>query len=506
MLERLLGTLPRGGEAQAAIVDRDGRNALVLACMAESTDARAGASACSTSGVDPELRDHDGKRAIDRAAEAGRWSLVAALDRAYPLPASAERRRAAKTMRRCPTARRPRCCAKACATAAPPNWAAWRNCLRPPNAARCCTTKTTLSAPDTMSWLLAQGADAEVRDAHGDTVLFASARRAARRRCRRCRCCCDVAFRRRALADWRGSLPPARPANRLGADLSNARWNCSTAAPMRSRHRKAGDPPLSLAVRLGWSRLVDRLLATGVDLNARDSHGMSALHLAAALGREGMLKRLVAQGAAPDLLRRRWPDPARRGAGLGPPRPGRLARLARLAAAEARRCSRRTCRLRRSSAMPMRCDACSIWACRSMRSTPRAARRCCARPVAAIARWSDLLLARGADPQRAAHSGATPLSAAVSMRHVEIVDRLLAAGAPLEQRLPGDLTVLMVACALGLTDLAARLLAAGADVQACDAQGRQALHCAAMFGFTARDRTRLVALLDTLLLAGVDAD
>ena len=118
----------------------------------------------------------------------------------------------------------------------------------------------------------------------------------------------------------------------------------------------------------------------------------------------------------------------------------------------------------------------------------------------------DLLLARGADPQRAAHSGATPLSAAVSMRHVEIVDRLLAAGAPLEQRLPGDLTVLMVACALGLTDLAARLLAAGADVQACDAQGRQALHCAAMYGFTARERSRLVALLDTLLLAGVDAD
>ncbi|MEG3158709.1 ankyrin repeat domain-containing protein, partial [Lysobacter zhanggongensis] len=88
----------------------------------------------------------------------------------------------------------------------------------------------------------------------------------------------------------------------------------------------------------------------------------------------------------------------------------------------------------------------------------------------------------------------------------DIVDRLLAAGADIEQRLPGDLTVLMVACALGLPDLAARLLGAGADVHAVDAQGRTAMHCAAMFGFNARERTRLVALFDTLLLANGEAD
>jgi ankyrin repeat protein len=92
------------------------------------------------------------------------------------------------------------------------------------------------------------------------------------------------------------------------------------------------------------------------------------------------------------------------------------------------------------------------------------------------------------------------------MRHVAIVDRLVRAGVPLEQRLPGDLTVLMVACALGLPELAARLLTAGADVEAVDAQGRGALHCAAMYAFTARDATRVVALFDTLVLAGADAD
>ncbi|TCZ78623.1 ankyrin repeat domain-containing protein [Lysobacter sp. N42] len=106
----------------------------------------------------------------------------------------------------------------------------------------------------------------------------------------------------------------------------------------------------------------------------------------------------------------------------------------------------------------------------------------------------------------AARSGATPLSAAVSMRHLDIVDRLVRAGASLEQRLPGELTVLMVACALGLPELAARLLSAGAEVDAVDAQGRTALHCAAMYAFTARDRTRVLALLDTLMLAGADVN
>ena len=116
----------------------------------------------------------------------------------------------------------------------------------------------------------------------------------------------------------------------------------------------------------------------------------------------------------------------------------------------------------------------------------------------------DLLLARGANPALAANTGATPLSAAVSMRQPEIVERLLEAGAGLEQRLPGEVTVLMLAAALGLPELVARLLQAGADLHATDAQGLTPLHCATLYGFTARDRTRLVALLDTLLLAGAD--
>src|SRR3546814_16633646 len=47
----------------------------------------------------------------------------------------------------------------------------------------------------------------------------------------------------------------------------------------------SGDPPLALAVRLGWMRLLERLVDCGVDLDARDGHGMTALHLCAALSR-----------------------------------------------------------------------------------------------------------------------------------------------------------------------------------------------------------------------------
>src|SRR5690606_37437854 len=63
----------------------------------------------------------------------------------------------------------------------------------------------------------------------------------------------------------------------------------------------SGDPPLSLAVHLGWGRLIERLLGIGVDADARDARGMTALHLAAALAREDVLKTLVRHGAAVDV-------------------------------------------------------------------------------------------------------------------------------------------------------------------------------------------------------------
>jgi hypothetical protein len=146
----------------------------------------------------------------------------------------------------------------------------------------------------------------------------------------------------------------------------------------------AGDPPLALAVRLGWLRVVERLVAYGVNLDARDSHGMTALHLAAALGRESALKSLIAQGADPDMRAADGQTPLGVALSVGPPRSRRLARLARLAAAgssaatvgPALRRDRRRSGCGASPARPGlagRCDGLQV------------APRCCVPPAAVIA-------------------------------------------------------------------------------------------------------------------------
>ncbi|WP_206862530.1 ankyrin repeat domain-containing protein [Lysobacter changpingensis] len=500
LIDRLLEHLPRAGADAVASADARGRTALILACMAESASPSLVQKLLDL-GSEAEHRDADGKRAIDRAAEAGRWSLVAALDRAYPLPAAlSDADDDAPLPDRAPTV-------------------LLRDGLRDGRAEELGGLAQLLSAKERgallhdedaigsaerVRWLLAQGADPDVRDPQGDTPVHAmlarmpEAETSLRALLERAVSPAGAGGLARFLAASQGGARDSTTLENLALELLDRGADPFARSPV-------GDPPLALAVRLGWARLLDRLLAIGADLNARDSHGMSALHLAAALGRDGMLKRLVAHGAAPDLLAadgqtplgvalssgrrdladwldwRGWPLPRR------PLQAQDIPAAAIVGDADA---------VRRLLDLGLPVDATDTQGCTALLRAAGGGHRAVV----------DLLLARGADPQRTANSGATPLSAAVSMRHADIVDRLLAAGAPLEQRLPGDLTVLMVACALGLTDLAARLLAAGADVQACDAQGRQALHCAAMYGFNARERSRLVALFDTLLLAGVDAD
>ncbi|WP_282296197.1 ankyrin repeat domain-containing protein [Stenotrophomonas sp. PS02289] len=491
-------------------LDVEGRNAVLLACMAE------GASPLLVRrllelGIAADVTDPQGRRAVDIAAAAGRWAIVSLLDRSYPLPAAVSDGLGAGS-------------AEAGVQDAPllpdrPPLDLLREALGFGNfdgmtaLAQLCNANELggllhepelALEPQAVEWLLGQGANPDVLDACGDTPMFALLSRgidavpALQALLRRGVSPAGAGGLARLLAACAQHDHASRGLEQLALELLERGADPFAPSP-------AGDPPLSLAVRLGWLRLQQALLSLGVDREARDSHGMTALHLATALAREGSLKLLVQHGASPEaraadgqtplgvalsigrrdladwLDWRVWPLPRRA------LRDADLPSAAMVGDADA---------VRRLIDLGFAVDAVDAQGCTALLRAAGGGH------LAVV----DLLLARGANPQHAAVSGATPLSAAVSMRQTDIVSALLDAGAELEYRLPGGVTVLMLASALGLPDIAARLLTAGANVHAGDAQQLGPLHCAALYGFSARDRSRLLALLDTLLLSGAEPD
>jgi len=496
VLERL-----RAAGADPAATDAEGRNALVLAAGAEQASL-AVVRWLLEAGVDPAQADHAGRRAVDVAAEAGRWNIVAALAPDYPLPAAVADGLAAEPAR---MDERPplELVREGLQAGRSEGLEALARLCSPAELGRLLHDPVLRTRAPAVAWLLEHGADPEVL-VQGETALTAlldlgdAAATTVQVLLRHGASPAGAGGLARFLAACVEHDQAARAHEQLALELLERGADPYAPSP-------AGDPPLSLAVRLGWLRLLDALLEAGVDREARDAHGMTALHLAAALGRESVLRRLVAQGASPDarapdgqtplgvalasgrrdladwLDWRGWPLPRR------PLRPSDVVAAAMAGDADA---------VRRLLELGFPVDATDAQGCTGLLRAAGGGH------AAAV----DLLLARGANPQHAAHSGATPLSAAVSMRQAAIVSALLDAGADIEHRLPGGVTVLMLASALGLPDIAARLLTAGADIHAGDSQGLAPLHCAALYGFSGRDRIRLVTLLDTLLLAGAEPD
>jgi len=485
------------------VVDGRQRNALMLACTAEVVPL-ALVRRLVALGVDPAQPDADGRRAVELAAAAGRWAVVSALDPAYALPSAVSETQDEQ---------------------APPDRAPIglvRDALQRGDLAGldsvaklCSPAELGLllhdpelsSVPRQVEWLLARGAEAEARDASGDTPLSALLGRGPE-----ALPVLPLLLQRGlspagagGLARFLAACVPAGPAQPLPDSLEALALELLERGADPFGPSRAGDAPLSLAVRLGWSRLLERLLELGVDRETRDSQGMSALHLATALGRETLLKQLIMQGASPQAHAADGQTPLGVALASGrrdladwldwrgwtlPRRPLRAADLPAAAMAGDADAVRRLLDL------GFAVDSPDAQGCTALLRAAGGGHRATV----------DLLIGRGADPQHAANTGATPLSAAVSMRQAEIVDDLLACGALIEQRLPGGVTVLMLAAALGLPDISARLLTAGASVHASDGQGLTPLHCAALFGFVARDKPRLVALFDTLLLGGAEPE
>lgn len=485
-------------------VDTHGRHALILACMADAPSPTL-IRALLDLGIDTAHTDRDGKRAIDHAAAAGRWALVSAIDPHYLLPASVGADADAPLPDRPPISLlRDALYEGRGALDQQDQLQRLLPLVSAQELGGLLRDGESPAEPAQIEWLLRHGADPEVRDEHGDTPMLAwlghgpAAAPSIHALLRRGVSPAGAGGLARFLAACVAADRAERGLEKLAIELLDRGADPFASSP-------GGDPPLTLAVRLGWTQVIARLIDIGIALDVRDQHGMTALHLAAALRREPIVKQLILHGASPNVRAadgqtplgvalssgrrdladwldwRQWPLPGRA------LRPSDLPQAAVVGDADA---------VRRLLDLGMPINTTDVQGCSALLRAAGGGHRAVV----------DLLLARGADPKLAARTGATPLSAAVSMRQVEIVDRLLAAGATLEQRLPGDVTVLMLSAALGLPDVCTRLLAAGANINATDSQGLTPLHCAALFGFTTRDRRRLIALLDALLLAGADPD
>ncbi|MCR6663155.1 MAG: ankyrin repeat domain-containing protein [Luteimonas sp.] len=480
--------------------DGEGRSALIHAVQADVASLVL-VQRIRELGVSAEIVDRAGKRAVDYAAEAGRWTLVAALDPDYVLPSSVRGEDGdAVTTDRPPLD----LLREGLQEARYDGLERLAALLSPAELGGLLLEPDASPSADRIRWLLANGADAASAGDEGALPAFALLARGPE-----AVPALQALLDHGAPLDGEGGLARFLAAciggDRAGRGLEQFSLDLLEHGADAKGVPEDGDPALSLAIHLGWSRLVDALIDRGVDLDARDARGMTALHLAAALGREPALKALVLRGASPDVRAADGQTPL--GVALASGRrdladwldwrgwalPGRALQAEDVPAAAI---AGDADAVRKLVDLGFAVDAPDAQGCTALL-------RACGGGHRAVV---ELLLERGADPQHVAHTGATPLSAAVSMRQGEIVERLLLAGAALEQRLPNDVTVLMLAAALGLPDLCARLLTAGANVHATDAQGLTPLHCAALYGFTARDRARLLALFDTLLLAGAETD
>lgn len=480
-------------------VDGEGRDALMRAL----DDGQANAALARwlrERGMDTQRLDIHGQRALDRAVASGRWSLVAAIDPNYPLPTANIHADDEVEVARPPM----QLLSEALAADDAASTARLAKLLSAEELGRA-LVEAASNDPSRISMLLPHHPQLDVRGPQGDTALFVLMDSAGLPEARKAMTLLLAAGAAPAgpagLARYLAACLAMRVAQDEGAPL--AFEMLSRGADGFGAHE--GDLPLLLAMRLGWSRLAVHLLELGAAPNQTDARGLTPLHVATALGMPELVPILLRYGAQPALRAgdgqtalgvalasgkrdlaawldwRGWPHPGRRLHARD------LASVAILGDADA---------VQRLLDLGFGVNTRDTQGCTALLRAAGGGHE------AVVAR----LLAAGADTGLAADSGATPLSAAVSMRHIGVLDRLLSAGVDLDQQMPGGVTVLMLAAALGLPDVLSRLLAAGADIDAGDVEGLKPMHCAALFGFSTRDRSRLLALIDALHLAGASAD
>ncbi len=503
-------------EAQpdARVRDSHGRDALTLACQSAHAHADT-VRALLTLGAEAKTPGSDGRSALDHAAAAGRWDLVALLDPDTPLPASLE-----------PDA----VLAEGADTPAHlldalrfGHWAivsGFAARVREWPQAQLAQLYLDLAAPGlgtARRWLLDHGLDPEARfettaPTPADDATAAALPPPGRRLFDALLLQLPTAVE--AVDDLLVAGATPAGAGLLAQALDRLQGSVQgTALPLVMLERGAdpfgsdtqGRTPLHLATELNHVALLHALLARGCDPNARDASGRTPLFAALEHGAQALplVRELVAHGADAEAADangetplglalehaeiERWLD---WGGWVRPRRPLRADDLPGAAKAGA------AVAVERLLELGFAVDT------RDAHGASAVLHACGAghRDIAAH------LLDAGADATLAANNGVTPLAAAVGAHREALVSLLIEREVPVDQRLPDDATALMIAAAMGHADTVERLLDAGADIAAVDARGHGALHAAAQFGFEHNDSLRARRLFDVLLKRNADTN
>jgi len=486
------------------VVDASGRSALIIACQSRQ--------ACEGSvrhlllaGASRELAASDGRRAVDFAAAAGRWNIVALLDPEYPLPANMADPAPVEVDPQSPThlldaLRFEHWNIVENFSAAIRDWT-------PDQRAQLFVELAEHESPAPRSWLLGHGLQADALTPEAAGIFTNLLER--------------VPATTAALVEWHAAGASPAGGNglvRLSDALSTAgahRDSLERLALTMIEHGAeifAGDrdgrSPLAHAVSSGSAGLVQALLNRGVDPNSSDRQGRSPLFDALALPGDPaltMTRSLLRAGADPELTSASGETPL--GLALAHPEP----ELRKVLNWPQWKLPRRGVRAEDLSAAAAVGDTDAVEKLLGLGISINAVdnqgatallRACGCGHATLVAR----LLELGADPEQKAPSGATPLSAAVTARRDAVVATLLKCGMPVDQRLPAGGTALMIAAALGFPEIVGLLLEHGAQTNAQDERGTNALHAVGQFAFRSAETARAQRIIELLLKHGADVN